>query len=300
MMSDIGTSGLRRLVHLTDSSRSRAVDGRWQIAIAIVSGMATRWFLRKVIDAEVSLAVRYIRQCQKDSVDFHGELADLHTAWHLRFRADLLTRSILEARLLAGLTVDETAAACELPVAAVRMYESLFFDVSCKLQHRAYIIHHAIGSRYKTGYSADDIDIVLKAVGYFQGPLFLDYILPYFTSPLAIPARLDVLAPSDLRELHKHVQIRATIEARTMSGPKAIKSYARQIAGEPATLWAALAEELRALAQIADQRIAAQARLVSAVTSLSPTSVERLVDSYRHRRPDQNSRPIPEPVRLVG
>ena len=123
------------------------IDRRWQIATAVHLGLATRWFFRKAIDADVKLAIRYVKRREKGCEKFVGELVDIHHAWTLRFSVDLLTRSILEAHLLTGQSIGETAAACELPVGAVRTYESLFYDVRDKLQHRSYILVHAISPR---------------------------------------------------------------------------------------------------------------------------------------------------------
>ena len=66
-----------------------------------------------------------------------------------------------------------------------------------------------------------------------------------------------------------------------MSPVKALIAYTRQAAGEPCTHSVGLAAELQRLATAAAEREAEQARLITAVTTLSSTSIDRLVESYR-------------------
>ena len=254
-----------------------AIDRRWQIAVAIQLGLATPWRMRKAIDADVKRAIRYVKRHERGDATFPGELTDIHCAWTLRYQAKLLTRSILEARLLAGQSIAETAMACSLSVGVVRVYESLFFAVRDKLQHRIYILGKAIGPRYWTGSTEDDIDILLKSLAYLRGPLFLDYVLPYFTTPWSIPDRLDALTGPELQKLQTLVQIRSLVGAMSMSPQQALKEYARRTAEEPATQWALLATEFQPLIDAAAEQI----RLISAASSLSPTTINRLLESYR-------------------
>lgn len=170
--------------------------------------------------------------------------------------------------------------ACSLPVDVVRVYESLFFAVRDKLQHRVHILHQAISPHYSTAYTADDIDIVLKSLAYLKGPLFLDYLLPYFTMPWTIPERLDNLTIAELTALQKMISIRAMIEARTMSSRDGLRAGVRMAVGEAGRRWAALAQELQAVIDGASSASAAQKRLISTVTSLSPASIRGLVDSF--------------------
>ena len=136
-----------------------------------------------MIDGDVRLATRYLRRREKNRVSFPAELGGIHQAWILRHRTDLLTRATLEARLLAGQSIADTAVACNLPAEVIRLYESLFFSVMDRLRHRAYLIAEAISPRYWSGYTAADADIVVKSLAFLKGPMFLKYILPYFTKP---------------------------------------------------------------------------------------------------------------------
>ena len=274
-----------------------AIDRRWQIAVAIQLGLVTHWRMRKAIDADVKRAMRYVKYRERDGAPSIGELADIHCAWTLRYQAKLLARSILEARLLAGQSIAETAVACSLPVGVVRVYESLFFAVHDKLQHRVHILQQAIGPRYWTGYTAADIDILLKSMAYLRGPLFLDYVLPYFTTPWFIPDRLDNLTIAELTMLQKMISIRAMIEARTMSMPDGVQAYVRLAAGEAGTHWAALAQELQAVIDRAASASADQKRLISTVTSLSPASIRGLVDSFH---PAPATAKAQDSLRMVG
>jgi hypothetical protein len=109
-MSETGDASLRRLVDLKNPNGAQSLDCRWQIATAIASGTATRSFFGHVIDGNVKLAVRYL--CHgKSNAEFRSELVDLRRAWELRFASDLLTRTVLEARLVARQRIAETATA---------------------------------------------------------------------------------------------------------------------------------------------------------------------------------------------
>ena len=182
--------------------------------------------------------------------------------------------------MLSGQTIAETAVACKLPVEVVRLYESLYFAVLDKLKCPIVIIDKAISPRFWSGYTADDVNIIIKSLAFEKGPVFLDFILPYFTTSWSIPDRLDLLSPADLITLHKMVSIRSLIEARTISPEKALVAYTLLAAGEPGTRWGALAAELQLLITARTNQAVEQERSIVAVTALSPSSIDRLMASY--------------------
>jgi hypothetical protein len=100
------------------------------------------------MNANITLAMTYIRESAHKNVHFTGPLADLDRAFRLRFGEDRLTRAILEARILSGETAEEISAKCGLPITVCKLYESLFFNVRNKLAHCVYIFAEAIGTRY--------------------------------------------------------------------------------------------------------------------------------------------------------
>ena len=163
-----------------------------------------------------------------------------------------------------------------------------------KLKHPCFIIPEAISPRFWTGFTENDVDILIKSLAYLRGPLFLDYVLPYFTTPWRIPDRLDRLTAPELENLQKLVQIRALVEAMTMSPMRALEEFVRRTVDEPATQWALLATEFQPLIDAA----AEQSRWISAATTLSPPSMARLFASYCAA--DGASNHVPKPFLLVG
>ena len=146
----------------------------------------------------------------------------------------------------------------------------------------AYIFGEAIGPRYWTGYTEDDVDIIIKSLAYLKGPMFLDCILPYFTTPWSIPDRLDLLSVAELAKLQTMVSIRAMVESMTMPPEKALdRVCARLTASGSYTPWHGLVKELRLLVAARTAEEAEQRRMIKDVTTLSPTSIERLIGSYR-------------------
>jgi hypothetical protein len=267
---------VQRIAALTNTYSPGSIDRRWQIAAAIALGSLTRRRTHTVIDADVGMAIGYLKRRQEIGAKFDGEFADIHRAWTLRYQADLLTRSIVEARLLGGQSIAETAIACSLPVGVVRTYESLFFAVGDKLKHRDYILREAVGPRYSSGYTEDDIDIVLKSLTYLKGPMFLDWILPYYTTPASIPDCLDLLSFAELARLHHRIEIRSLIHFLTLPPEDVLAAYARQAAGEPYTLWERLVAELQLLVAARPAREVEQKQ----IRTLSPQSIDRLMESY--------------------
>jgi hypothetical protein len=284
-----------RLARLADDWAPRPVDARWQVAVAIAQGEVTRRFFREVMDRDTDSALRYARKCSPTVMPAPGPMRDIHLARFLRYSADRLTRATLEARLLAGQPIAETAAACTLPVEVVRLYESLFFAVRDKLKHPIYILNNAVGPQYFSGYTEDDFDIILKFLAYRKGPLFLDYILPYYTTAWRIPSSLVGLANAELTNLQKMTEIRAMITALVMSPREALTAYPRYLAGEPANQWDGLARELRALIDTPAEHVD-----LAPLTTMAPTVMDRLIDTFVPAPAVTPSDSTPEPVRLAS
>ena len=260
------------------------IDRRWQVAQAIVLGSASYHFFRSVVDADVRLAIRYLRRIAKKRSSIRGRLANLDRAAKLRYGADRLARTIVEARLLARQSIEDTATACKLPVETVRLYASLFFDVEDKLDASHYIIQEAIGSAYYVGVTADDVDVIIKGCAYRHGPMMLDCMLPYFTTPWKVPDRIDTLTTAELEQLTNRVTTQVGIVAMTMDTHHAHMAFLRDHAGLPGDVWMRLADDLQSLLDTAKEKDAAQSRTIEAVATLSPASLDRIVDSYRHAR----------------
>ena len=77
-VSEVSVPGSVRIAHLTSTHSLGAIDRRWQIAAGIVLGSSTPWRMRKVIDADIKMAIRYLTRRAKNDAKFAGKFADIH------------------------------------------------------------------------------------------------------------------------------------------------------------------------------------------------------------------------------
>src|SRR5262249_21163543 len=124
-------------------------------------------------------------------------------------KGDTLTRGTLEARILARLPVDQVAAACRLTVGAVQAYEALFFDVREYLPYPDFIVPVVVGPQLYYGITTEDVDVVLKHVGYVVGPVLVDWLVDFYTSGLIVPESLEAASPEELRTLARRLRAKA-------------------------------------------------------------------------------------------
>ena len=124
-------------------------------------------------------------------------------------KGEKLTRGALEARILARLPVDQVAAACGLTVEAVQAYEALFFDVREHLAYPDYLIPVVIGPKLHYGIIAEDVDVVLKHVGYVSGPILVDWLVDFYASGLIVPDSLEAASPEEIRTLVRRLRAKA-------------------------------------------------------------------------------------------
>jgi hypothetical protein len=81
----------------------------------------------------------------------------------------------IEARILAGETVEVIVQDTGLHADVIKWYELWFFDVRSRLDHRAYIMHQVIG--WNALGAAPDVGTVWKHYAYRSGPCVLDAII---------------------------------------------------------------------------------------------------------------------------
>lgn len=86
-------------------------------------------------------------------------------------------RAVLEAHLLARRSIDDVAKAMSLPPEVVRVYESVFFNVTDNLNRPSYVAHHAL-HRHRP--PQPTLGYVLREQAYSGGPLILDDLLWHF------------------------------------------------------------------------------------------------------------------------
>jgi hypothetical protein len=204
------------LVGLMSANPARPVDARWQIALAIASGISHRRDFRDDLDQGVLQALRYLKAQQTcltdaDQERLPSDLAAIHAAYQLNQSPDKLTRGIVEARLLAGQSVEETAAACNLQPEIVQVYERLFFAVVAKRQFWAHMMCAAIGEKCWYGLTEADTDIILKRGGLLGGPRMVDRLVRYYSGGWSVPDTLEGLTKGQLEELHEMLFIRCGI-----------------------------------------------------------------------------------------
>jgi hypothetical protein len=208
---------LVHLVRLASTWPNRPVDARWQIASMIVNGIASRRAFRRVYDEEIAHAVKYLKSlkaCQTDADRdrLRQKMPRLHQAHFIHESPDKLLRGILEGRLLAGQSIEETAMACNLPLETVRLYEALFFAV-VGINRRHTLMTLAIGEKCWHGLLEEDVDVILKRFGLECGLTMLEEAIRYYASPWRIPERLGTLTKTELVELKTMISVKALIQA---------------------------------------------------------------------------------------
>ncbi len=166
-----------------------------------------------------------LRACRDDGQRRHlaREAADIAAAHRLHMTADKLARGTLEARLLAGQTIEETAAACGLSAGAVEAYHELFFHVRGSLGAKGYIFSQAIGGKVWYGLTEDDVDVLLKQYAYLKGPFYLEAMLLYFRGEWSVPERLESASREQLERLAIALGIRAVVKVRVLPFPECLR-----------------------------------------------------------------------------
>jgi hypothetical protein len=196
-------------MELHPSNPIPSLHRRWRLAELVARGF-TPWETDRV-DPWVRRAVTYLQTVSAAGTgteQFAADLADVDAALQVQ-KSDKLTRGVLEARILARLPVDQVAAACQLTVGAVQAYEALFFDVREHIAFPDYLIPVVIGPKLHFGITAEDVDVVLKHVGYISGPILVDWLVDFYTSGIVVPDSLETARPGELRTLARRLRAKA-------------------------------------------------------------------------------------------
>jgi len=183
------------------------VHRRWRIAELVARGF-TPW-AADLEDPWVQRAVTYLQTPPAAGTEQPAaDLADVDAALQVH-KSDKLTRGTLEARILARLPADQVAAACGLTVEAVQAYEALFFDVREHIAFPDYLIPVVVGPKLHYGITPEDVDVVLKHVGYVGGPILVDWLVDFYTSGLIVPESLEAARAEELRTLARRLRAKA-------------------------------------------------------------------------------------------
>ena len=184
-------------------------DRRWRIAELVARGF-TPW-AADLEDPWVRRAVTYLQTppaAGTGTEQLAADLADVDAALQVH-KGEKLTRGTLEARILARLRADQVAAACGLTVEAVQAYEALFFDVREHIAFPDYLIPVVVGPKLHYGITPEDVDVVLKHVGYVGGPILVDWLVDFYTSGLMVPETLEAASPEEIRTLGRRLRAKA-------------------------------------------------------------------------------------------
>lgn len=154
----------------------RPPDWRWRRARDLVDN--GRYYSKKRDDTETGIVVRYMRARRRyeDRLFRLKELfPELHAAYGI-YEAGKLVEWEIQCRFLARQTPSEIADVMLLRTDAIDMYKSIFFDISDRLEARAYVIHSVIGL---PPVGPPPPSTLMKAHAYLMGPAVIDAWVDY-------------------------------------------------------------------------------------------------------------------------
>ena len=176
------------------SNPFRTPDWRWQRAIAIRDGIpgtppASRRRDGPVGFKWINKAVVFLREhAAASGSDMQRSLLaerrpDIFWARWAR-ESQVNRKSVIEAQILARTDDHGIGYRCNMPPSVINAYESLFFNVREKLDHRSYILECVLGPSVHRGISEREHDILWKLYGYFLGPHIVDALEGKFANPM--------------------------------------------------------------------------------------------------------------------
>jgi hypothetical protein len=134
----------------------------------------------------------------------------------------LVDRGEVEARLLTFQAPADIAAATGLPFAVIDVYAKLFFDLTGNTGARSWMLHEGIGSKAYCGLTPEDIDSILKMIGFRYGLGFLEPVVRYYRRGLHRVPDLDAVADIDAEERAWARSIRGLVAVHTLKDPHEI------------------------------------------------------------------------------
>lgn len=184
----------------------RPPDWRWRRAMSILEANGTPASRRR--DSPVGFkwinrATAFLRErarCQNDTelavlAERRPEIFWAYWVWN----SQNPIKHAIEAHILARGTDYTIGYRCNMPPKVIDAYESLFFNVRDKLQHRSYILNCVIGPAIHRGLSEREYDLLWKLYGYFLGPCIVDALESKFvnTAWCSNPAALGAAVMDD-------------------------------------------------------------------------------------------------------
>lgn len=170
----------------------RPPDWRWRRAVALRDGQSPfrpsrrrdgpegfRWINRALLFLREYNEVR--TEVQRAQLAEHRpDIFWAHWIWNAQANP---VRHLIEAHILARSTDYTIGHRCNTPPNVIDAYESLFFNVRDKLQHRSYILNCVMGPAIHRGLSEREYDLLWKLYGYFLGPCIVDALEGKFSNP---------------------------------------------------------------------------------------------------------------------
>jgi len=158
------------------------VDWRWQRAVWLSENQRNVRRLKDKDDPFIQTARRFRLRWNSarrpgTQIQLSEQFPGIYYAWQLYRRNDQDDRWNVEARLLAGQSLDVIAKRQKCKLEVIFWFEKLFFNVSDKLEHRDYIVNRVLGPAVHRGISERDFDLLLKLFALVGGPLVVDVIM---------------------------------------------------------------------------------------------------------------------------
>src|SRR5262249_651741 len=104
----------------------------------------------------------------------------------------------------------------------VDVYAKLYFDLTGQSQARSWVLHEGIGSKAISGLTPDDIDVILKLIGFRDGLGVLEPAIRHYRKGLHLVADLDAVPGLDTEEKAWARSIRFWVAVRTLNDPAAV------------------------------------------------------------------------------
>lgn len=183
------------MINLRKDAVFRPVDWRWRRAALLRSHNQAP--SRRTDDDCIARARAFLGEhsaCGAREWEL-SELADrwgaLYTAYDMHHEtAYVRMRHELEARLLTGVSFEKISERMHIDLNTVRWYESLFYNVSDRLQNRSWIFQAVLPVAIYTGFRTNEYEIYWKLFAYGGGEHVLDAMIDVFPDP-TIPFRRD-------------------------------------------------------------------------------------------------------------
>ena len=141
----------------------------------------------------------------------------LYAACHIYEQPGDITRTMLEARILAGQTDKEISDVSAIPIDVVQAYGDYFFDVRDRLLARDWICSEVLGRVFQCGDAQWQQAMTAKYFAYFGGPHVLEAVMYGIDTSHGICSTADDLSSWADRAIRFKMKIQAAILTTTYS-----------------------------------------------------------------------------------